>query len=56
MRRVSEGSGPMRASLMLARRIARDLIDTGTYTRFHGDAIPYHRGQRAVPPPTDAAP
>ena len=31
----------MRASLMLARRIARDLIDTGTYARFHGDAIPY---------------
>ena len=41
VRRVSEGSGPMRASLMLARRIARDLIDTGTYARFHGDAIPY---------------
>ena len=31
----------MRASLMLARRIARDLIDTGTYARFHDDAIPY---------------
>ena len=41
VRRVSEGSGPMRASLMLARRIARDLIDTGTYARFHLDAIPY---------------
>ena len=41
VRRLSEGSGPMRASLMLARRIARDLIDTGTYARFHGDAIPY---------------
>jgi 2-methylisocitrate lyase-like PEP mutase family enzyme len=41
VRRLSEGSGPMRASLMLARRIARDLIETGTYARFHDDAIPY---------------
>ena len=41
VRRLSEGSGPVRASLMLARRIARDLIDTGSYARFHVDAIPY---------------
>ena len=41
VRRLSEGSGPMRASLMLARRIARDLIESGTYARFHDDAIPY---------------
>ena len=41
VRRVSEGSGPMRASLMLVRRIARELVETGTYTRFHDDAIPY---------------
>ena len=28
--------------MMLTRRIARDLIDHGTYARFHGDeAIPY---------------
>ena len=33
VRRVSEGSGPMRASLMLVRRIARELIDRGTYSR-----------------------
>ncbi len=40
--RVSEGSGPMRATMMLARRIAQDLLATGTYARFHGDAaIPY---------------
>jgi len=26
---------------MLARRISRDLIDTGTYARFHADAITY---------------
>jgi 2-methylisocitrate lyase-like PEP mutase family enzyme len=41
VRRVSEGSGPMRATMMLARRIARELLETGTYTRFHGDAISY---------------
>jgi len=41
VRRVSEGSGPMRATMMLARHIARELLDKGTYTRFHADAIPY---------------
>ena len=41
VRRLSEGSGPMRATMMLTRRIARDLIETGTYARFHDDAIPY---------------
>jgi 2-methylisocitrate lyase-like PEP mutase family enzyme len=41
VRRVSEGSGPMRATMMLARHIARELLDNGTYTRFHADAIPY---------------
>jgi 2-methylisocitrate lyase-like PEP mutase family enzyme len=41
VRRVSEGSGPMRAAMMLARRIAEELVQKGTYTRFHDDAIPY---------------
>ena len=42
VRRLSEGSGPMRAAMMLTRRIARDLIDHGSYARFHGEeAIPY---------------
>lgn len=41
VRRVSVGSGPMRASLMLARRIATELTQQGTYTSFHRDAIPY---------------
>lgn len=41
VRRASEGSGPMRASMMLTRRIAEDLLQTGTYARFHGDAIGY---------------
>jgi 2-methylisocitrate lyase-like PEP mutase family enzyme len=41
VRRVSEGSGPMRAAMMLTRRIAEDLLQKGTYTRFHTEAIPY---------------
>ncbi len=41
VRRLSVGSGPMRATMMLTRRIARDLIDSGSYARFHDDAIPY---------------
>ena len=41
VRRVSEGSGPMRAAMMLTRRIAEDLLQTGTYKRFHDDAIAY---------------
>ena len=47
VRRVSEGSGPMRASMMLTRRIAQELLTTGTYTRFHGEAsIPYAEANR----------
>jgi 2-methylisocitrate lyase-like PEP mutase family enzyme len=41
VRRLSQGSGPMRAAMMLTRRIARDLIESGSYARFHDDAIPY---------------
>ncbi len=41
VRRLSQGSGPMRASMMLTRRIAEELLQSGTYTRFHGEAIPY---------------
>jgi 2-methylisocitrate lyase-like PEP mutase family enzyme len=41
VRRVSEGSGPMRAAMMLARRIAEELVQKGTYTSFHDDAVPY---------------
>ena len=46
VRRVSEGSGPMRATMMLARRIAEELLQKGTYTRFHTDAIPYPEANR----------
>ena len=41
VRRLSQGSGPMRATMMLTRRIARDLLATGSYARFHDDAIAY---------------
>lgn len=41
VQRVSEGSGPMRATMMLTQRIAEELLQTGTYTRFHADAIAY---------------
>jgi 2-methylisocitrate lyase-like PEP mutase family enzyme len=46
VRRVSEGSGPMRATMMLARKIAQDLVTKGTYERFHADAIPYAEANR----------
>ena len=47
VRRVSEGSGPMRAAMMLAHEIGRELLETGTYTRFHGDAAyPYADANR----------
>ena len=41
VRRVSEGSGPMRATMGLARRIAQELLSTGTYKSFHEGAVPY---------------
>lgn len=41
VRRLSVGSGPMRATMMLARHIAQELIGAGTYTRFHRDTVPY---------------
>ena len=39
--RVSVGSGPMRATLGLCDRIARELHDRGTYTSMLEGAIPY---------------
>jgi 2-methylisocitrate lyase-like PEP mutase family enzyme len=40
VRRVSVGSGPMRATLALTARIARELRNAGTYSAF-ADALPY---------------
>lgn len=39
--RVSVGSGPMRATLGLVRRIANELLQAGTYSSFTEGAIPY---------------
>ncbi len=39
--RLSQGSGPARAALGLAKRIARELLDKGGYSSFHQDAIGY---------------
>jgi len=39
--RVSVGSGPLRATLGLLDRIARELHDEGTYRAMTGGAIPY---------------
>lgn len=41
VRRVSLGSGPMRAAMGLARRIAEELFGEGTYQALHQGAIPY---------------
>ena len=41
VRRVSEGSGPMRATMGLTRRIAEELLASGTYRSFHEGSIPY---------------
>jgi 2-methylisocitrate lyase-like PEP mutase family enzyme len=41
VRRVSLGSGPMRATLGLMRRIAEEFRDSGTYTQMLQGALPY---------------
>ncbi|HLY63220.1 MAG TPA: isocitrate lyase/phosphoenolpyruvate mutase family protein [Terriglobia bacterium] len=38
--RISVGSGPMRATMALTRRIARELLDSGTYTAITESTIP----------------
>ena len=44
--RVSEGSGPMRATMAATRRIAEELLQHGTYTSFLRDTIPYAEANR----------
>jgi 2-methylisocitrate lyase-like PEP mutase family enzyme len=39
--RVSMGSGPMRASLGVVKRIAQELLGPGTYDSFLEDSVPY---------------
>ncbi len=41
VRRLSQGSGPARAMLGLAGRIARELLNQGRYTSFHQGSIGY---------------
>jgi 2-methylisocitrate lyase-like PEP mutase family enzyme len=41
VRRVSEGSGPMRACMGLTRRIAEELLSSGTFKSFHEGSVPY---------------
>lgn len=41
VKRVSTGSGPMRASLSLIRRIAGELMTSGTYEQFTVDTMSY---------------
>ena len=41
VRRVSVGSGPMRAAMGLVRRIGHELMETGTYDAMTGGAISY---------------
>jgi 2-methylisocitrate lyase-like PEP mutase family enzyme len=39
--RLSLGSGPMRAAMGVARKIARELLETGTFNAMLEDAVPY---------------
>ncbi|HEY6348429.1 MAG TPA: isocitrate lyase/phosphoenolpyruvate mutase family protein [Candidatus Angelobacter sp.] len=41
VKRISMGSGPMRAAMGLLRRIAREAQTTGTYNSLLADAVPY---------------
>ncbi len=41
VRRLSLGSGPMRAAMLLTRRIARDLLDHGSTLLCQEQALPY---------------
>ena len=42
VKRISTGSGPMRATLALIRRIANELFTEGSYKHFTTDSIPYN--------------
>ena len=44
--RVSVGSGPMRAAMGLTERIARELLDQGTYTSMTENAMTYADANR----------
>jgi 2-methylisocitrate lyase-like PEP mutase family enzyme len=48
VRRVSMGSGPMRATMALMQRIARELAQSGSYTSFTRDTISYTEANRLI--------
>jgi 2-methylisocitrate lyase-like PEP mutase family enzyme len=48
VRRVSMGSGPMRATMALTRRIARELAESGTYASFTRETISYADANRLI--------
>jgi 2-methylisocitrate lyase-like PEP mutase family enzyme len=50
VRRVSVGSAPMRATLGLTRRIARDLRERGTYEAIQEWAVPFEELQQLFGP------
>jgi len=39
--RLSVGSGPMRAAMGLMRKVARELLESGTYNAMYEGAVPY---------------
>jgi len=51
VRRVSVGSGPMRAAMGLTQRIAKELRDQGTYSWLEG-TMPYADANRLFEPPS----
>lgn len=56
VRRVSMGSGPMRACLWQARRIASELAAAGTYASFHEETIPYDEANALFASGRESAP
>jgi 2-methylisocitrate lyase-like PEP mutase family enzyme len=46
VRRVSEGSGPARAALKTAQKIAGELLERGTYASYHDSAVSYPDANR----------
>lgn len=46
VRRVSLGSGPMRATMALTQRIARELAESGSYASFTRDTLSYAEANR----------
>jgi 2-methylisocitrate lyase-like PEP mutase family enzyme len=49
--RISMGSGPMRATMALLKRIAREVLDRGTYTTFVENTISYAEANRLFEKP-----